>query len=436
LVQLALAQRRLSQPWYPLLQSDAISPLAELQTTDAESLGGVALQLAYWKHWLDTLPPHDALQSIYDDGDVLARFAAAAPDAQRVAVLANLRALLSVTLQVDGGRYTTPYGLVRALKAGGIQAPATVSQEAVRLLTIHGAKGLEAEAVLLLDTDTPPRSADSMGVLVDWPGESAEPHRFVFLVSESRPPACCAEALQVEKDARHREELNALYVALTRAKTTLAMSSIAPHRNAPSSWWLRLQGLAAEWSQPALKAALTEPTVASAVDFTALPPAPLLSVVIAKPAADSAASRTGQAMHRLLEWGALSEQHVRAITREFRLDVAQAQAALAGAKAILAGAGAWAWDPTIVNWQGNEVELAYAGQSLRLDRLVQRKDVGHEGHWWVLDYKSNATPQDLPELRAQMQTYCAAVQAVYPGQTVKAAFLTAQGKLLDVNLER
>jgi ATP-dependent helicase/nuclease subunit A len=436
LVQLALAQRRLSQPWYQLLQDDAASPLAELQTAEAHSLVGVALQLARWKSWLDTQPPHDALQSIYDDGDVLARFAAAAPDAQRVAVLANLRALLSVTLQVDGGRYTTPYALVRALKAGGIQAPATVSQEAVRLLTIHGAKGLEAEAVLLLDTDTPPRSADSMGVLVDWPGESAVPQRFVFLVSESRPPACCAEALQAEKDERHREELNALYVALTRAKTTLAMSSIEPHRAAPGSWWLRLHALAAEWPQPTLKAVVTELAAVSVIDFSELPPAPLLPVAIAKPAADSAASRTGQAMHRLLEWGSLSDAHVRAITREFRLDVAQAQAALAGAKAVLAGAGAWAWMPAVVSWQGNEVELAYEGQSLRLDRLVQRKDAGHEGHWWVLDYKSNAAPQDLPELRAQMQTYCAAVQAVYPGQTVKAAFLTAQGKLLEVDWER
>jgi len=435
LVQLALAQRRLSQPWYQLLQDDAVNALSELQAVEAKSLVGVALQLARWKNWLDTLPPHDALQSIYDDGDVLARFVAAAPDAQRVAVLANLRALLSVTLQVDGGRYTTPYTLVRALKAGGIQAPATVSQEAVRLLTIHGAKGLEADAVLLLDTDTPPRSADSMGVLVDWPGESAVPHRFVFLVSESRPPACCADALQAEKDERHREELNALYVALTRAKTTLAMSSIESYRSAPGSWWLRLHALAAEWPQPAVKAVATELAAVSVVDFSELPSAPLLPVAIAKPAADSAASRTGQAMHRLLEWGAFSEQHVRAITREFRLDVTQAQAALAGAKAVLAGAGAWAWNPAVVSWQGNEVELAYEGQSLRLDRLVQRKDVGHEGHWWVLDYKSNAAPQDLPELRMQMQTYCAAVQAVYPGQTVKAAFLTAQGKLLEVELQ-
>ena len=434
LVQMALAQRRLAKPWYALLQDDALAPLDELGGLAAQSLQGAAVQLARWKHWLDTLPPHDALQALYDDGDVLARFAVAAPPAQREAVLANLRALLAVALQVDGGRYTTPYALVRALKAGGIQAPATVSADAVRLLTIHGAKGLEAEAVLLLDTDTPPRSADSMGVLVDWPGEAAAPQRFVFLVSESRPPACCVQALETEQKARHREELNALYVALTRARRTLAMSSIEPHRSAPGSWWQRLHALAAEWPAPIRidQASAADAASAAAFNLVSLPPAPLLAPAAASPAADSAASRTGQAMHRLLEWGALSDRHVRAITREFRLDAAQAQTALAGAQRILAGAGAWAWDSAVVSWQGNEVELAFGGKSLRLDRLVQRCDAGHEGHWWVLDYKSNAAPHQLPELRLQMQVYRDAVQAVYPAQTVKAAFLTAQGQLLEV----
>jgi ATP-dependent helicase/nuclease subunit A len=291
--------------------------------------------------------------------------------------------------------------------------------------------------VLLLDTDTPPRSADSMGVLVDWPGEAAAPERFVFLVSESRPPACCAQALETEKMARHREELNALYVALTRARRTLAMSAIEPHRSAPGSWWQRLHALAAEWPAPVSADEVSAADAAStaapgAFNLASLPPAPVLAPAAARPASDSAASRTGQAMHRLLEWGALSERHVRAITREFRLDAAQAQTALAGAQRILAGAGAWAWDSAVVSWQGNEVELAYGGQSLRLDRLVQRRDAGHEGHWWVLDYKSNAAPHELPELRLQMQVYRDAVQAVYPAQTVKAAFLTAQGQLLEV----
>jgi ATP-dependent helicase/nuclease subunit A len=435
LVQLALAQRRLTQAWYDLLQTDASEPIDELRTSDAHCLQGVAAHLARWRLWLDSLPPHDALQALYDDGDVLARFAAAAPAAQRDAVLANLRALLAVALQIDGGRYTTPYALVRALRAGGILAPATVSADAVRLLTIHGAKGLEAEAVLLLDTDTPPRNADSMAVLLDWPGEAAVPQRFVFLVSETNPPACCVKTLEAEKIARQREELNALYVALTRARRTLVMSSIEAYRSAPDSWWQRLHALAAEWPAPRAPASTSAPAERSdeVFDFLSLPPAVVLPPAAARPAADSAASRTGQAMHRLLEWGAFSALHVKAITREFRLDAAQAQTALSGAQRILAGEGAWAWDPAMVDWQGNEVELAYQGQSMRLDRLVRRCDAGHESHWWVLDYKSNAAPQDLPELRQQMQLYRDAVQAVYPGQTVRAAFLTAQGRLIAVD---
>lgn len=91
------------------------------------------------------------------------------------------------------------------------------------------------------------------------------------------------------------------------------------------------------------------------------------------------------------------------------------------------------WDTEVIAWQGNEVELFHGGQLLRLDRLVQRRDAGHEGHWWVLDYKSNAAPQRLPELVATMQAYRAAVQALHRGHTVKAAFLTPQGALLEID---
>jgi ATP-dependent helicase/nuclease subunit A len=432
LVQLALLQREYGAPWYDLLQKE------ELLTPELQGLGET---LSRWKSWLDSLPPHDALQGIYDDGDVLARFGAAAPSAQRSAVLANLRALLGVSLELDGGRYATPYGFVRALKAGGTQAPAAVSGEAVRLLTIHGAKGLEAEAVLLLDTDTVERNADSMGVLVDWPGEATEPRKFVFLVSESRPPACAAETLAAEQAARKREELNALYVALTRARHTLAVSAIEPHRVTTESWWQRLQGLAGELPAPvADETAGLQPEAADAGVFY-LPELPELpeSLMPEPPAVDrldedSLKARIGQAMHRLLEWGgALLPEQVAAVAREFRLSPAQAAQAAALAGRILAGEGAWAWRPDVLAWQGNEVDLVYAGQALRLDRLVQRKDAGHEGHWWVLDYKSATVPQRQPALVAQLQAYRAAVQRIYPGAPVKAAFLTGQGTVVVVD---
>ena len=435
LVKLALLQRELNLPWYELLQKTELL---------APELHGPGPVLTRWKNWLDRLPPHDALQAIYEDGDVLARFVAAAPATQRQTVLVNLRALLAVALDRDGGRYVTPYGLVRALRAGGTLAPVAVNSEAVRLLTIHGAKGLEAEAVLLLDTDTVERNADSMGVLIDWPGEAAEPRKFVFLVSESRPPACAQPALAAEQAARKREELNALYVALTRARNTLMISSIEPHRATTDSWWKRLQGLPAglmeEIAAPISLQPLTENSAAgdgaifNLPELPALPDAMRLQPATEPPVdEDSVSARIGKAMHRLLEWGGhSSDEHVGAVAGEFRLSPAQAAEACALAQRILGGQGAWAWNEDAVAWQGNEVDLVYQGQPLRLDRLVLRKDAGHEGHWWVLDYKSAHAPQRQPALIAQLQCYRAAVQLIYPGTTVKGAFLTGYGKVVEL----
>jgi len=427
LVQIAVAKGDSRLSWFEVLQqSEQLAPATK----------GLAPVLMQYKGWLDSLPPHDALQAIYHHGDVLAKFAAAAPGAQRAAVLANLRALLAVALQLDGGRYATPYAFVRALKAGGLQAPAAVSSEAVRLLTIHGAKGLEAEAVLLLDTDTLERNADSMGVLVDWPGEAVAPHKFVFLVSESRPPACALEALAQEQAARRREELNALYVALTRARHTLVLSSITPHRETTDSWWRRLHGSLDDIPVPPAQALAGAGE--QAPDYLLeLPAAPVLPAQTAIERVaddqDTDVARIGKAMHRLLEWGARGQPQVRAVMREFRLSPAQGQAAADMAQRIQAGEGAWAWDASRIGWQGNEVELFYQGESLRLDRLVQRTDAGHEGHWWVLDYKSRAEPQALPALVEKMQIYRAAVQAIQAGQTVKAAFLTPQGAVREID---
>jgi ATP-dependent helicase/nuclease subunit A len=311
----------------------------------------------------------------------------------------------------------------------------------VRLLTVHGAKGLEAEAVLLLDTDTVERNADSMGVLVDWPGEATEPRKFVFLVSESRPPACAGDTLASEQAARKREELNALYVALTRARHTLVISSIEPHRVTTESWWQRLQGLVGELPAPVADESAGAHLDAADAGVFYLPELPELpeDLAAAAPAAervdeDSLKARIGKAMHRLLEWGgAISDPQIKAVAREFRLSPAQAAEAAALARRILAGEGAWAWSQDAVAWQGNEVDLVYAGQALRLDRLVQRKDAGHEGHWWVLDYKSAVAPQLQPALVAQLQDYRAAVQLIYPGAPVKAAFLTGRGTVVEVD---
>ena len=435
LVSLALARRNEPLSWFELLQK------LQLKTPYGR---GVAVDLMRWKGWLDTLPPHDALQAIYTDGDVLARFAVAAPPSQRDTVLANLRAMLGVSLQIGGGRYATPYAFVRALKAGGVLAPPVAASQAVRLLTVHGAKGLEAHSVLLLDTDSPERKAETMGVLVDWPGESPAPVRFVFLASEGQPPACAVDALAAERREREREELNTLYVAMTRARHTLAISSIVPYQATGRSWWSRLEPLAHDTAPVDQAPHRSLAPLADGFDLRVLPlsPAPALSANVspgvvelvmspeASPPTDSVLARLGLAMHRLLEWGDHSAPAARAAAQEFGLDVAQGAQAAAMAEVIMHGEAAWAWDPQVLSWAGNEVTLVYGGQTLRLDRLVQRRDLGHAGHWWVLDYKSAAAPLQQPGLVAQLRQYQKAVQSAYPGEVVHAAFLTARGAMV------
>ena len=97
------------------------------------------------------------------------------------------------------------------------------------------------------------------------------------------------------------------------------------------------------------------------------------------------------------------------------------------AQRILEGEGAWAWQA--VDWQGNEVELLHEGKLLRLDRLVRRAG---SGEWWVLDFKSEHHPERKQELLDQMRAYRLAVQAVYPDAAVKTAFLTGQGRLVEI----
>ncbi len=431
----AAQSQRLSVSWHDLLEQADLLPAP---------LAGAGAVLARWRRWVAMLPPHDALDAIYHDGDVLARFAAAAPAALRDGVVANLGALLGAALQIDGGRFLTPYALVRALRAAGARAPVVSGGATVRLLTVHGAKGLEAPLVLMLDTDAEAPRSETMGVLVDWPGEDEAPLRFTFLASESRPPACTAPALAVEKAARQREELNALYVALTRARSRLVLSSTEPHRGVAASWWQRLLPLAQPLDADADLDDVDGPAVAAtpaAEDFMLLqlPPAPPPPEADTAPDAaqqddDTPASRMGQAMHRLLEWwtpdaGGWPAPQRLAVQREFGLDTQQIGDAASMAQRILAGDGAWAWDRALVDWQGNEVALHHGGEALRLDRLVHRRDTGQ---WWVLDYKSEWQPERRAALQDQMRMYRAAVQAAYPQAVVRAAYLTAQGRLVEV----
>jgi len=430
--------------WWDVLQALPTRIEASDDPVTDGVLAEAAARLARWREWLAGLPPHDALAAIYRDGDVLARYAAAVPARLREQVLASLRALLAHSLAQDGGRYLTAYRFVRALKAGGIRLPQAAQTGAVRLLTIHGAKGLEAHTVLLLDTDAAPPRPESMGVLVDWPGEAAWPRRFVFLASEKSPPACAEALLTAEQQARGLEELNALYVALTRAESRIVVSSVQPHQRGSAPTWLQriephAQPLPAPGPTGGRVAGVDEDASCELPELPVCTP-PLRASAVALPLTNAAdgddRTRFGLALHRLMQWVPTplegfgwGDLHRQAVAREFALDADQAREALAMARVMLEGEAAWAWDATQLDHWGNEVEIWADGELQRLDRLVRRADTGH---WWVLDYKSAVFPQHQAELRAQLRRYHRALSLARPGDTVRLAFINALGQLIEL----
>ena len=215
--------------WWRALQS-----LAQ----PSPALARARSMLSAWAAAASRLPPHDLLDRIVHDSKLRARTLAVVPAESRRPAIDSIDAVLAQALMLDGARYATPYGFVRALKRRIVKAASPVLAGRPRLLTIHGAKGLEADTVLVMDADPEATRLDLTTVLVDWPVESAQPLRCAFLYSEYRCPASLQALLARERAAREREALNALYVAMTRARRRLVFSATEPYARAVGpSWW-------------------------------------------------------------------------------------------------------------------------------------------------------------------------------------------------------
>ena len=100
LTQLALlARAHPGESWFSLLQKKELfapdgQALAGDLTDDltGDLAAGLAADLALYQTWLASLPPHDALQAIFDHRDAFARYAAAAPAHERERTLAHCAA--------------------------------------------------------------------------------------------------------------------------------------------------------------------------------------------------------------------------------------------------------------------------------------------------------------------------------------------------------
>jgi ATP-dependent helicase/nuclease subunit A len=207
----------------------------------SEALSRAAKLLTRWRQAATLLPLHDLLDRIYFEGNVIERYRQATSDWQQAQVVANLQRLLELALEIDSGRYPSLARFTARLNemaSADESAPSEptpdFSSPVVEIMTIHGAKGLEAPVVFFANLSA--RGMDDKGwsAIVEWPADSPRPRHFLLQPTKANMDSISNKIIQQGQDRRETEAANLLYVALTRARQMLVLTaSAATSRSAP-----------------------------------------------------------------------------------------------------------------------------------------------------------------------------------------------------------
>ncbi len=463
-------------PTLQLGEEVKVSWWQRLQRLQAPSpnLQRAATLLKNWLALADKLPVHDLLDRIYFEGDVLARYSAVLPPEMRGKVTANLHAFMKMALDIDAGRYPSlPRFLqdLRELRDSSDDAPDEgklgTAGDAVRIYTVHESKGLEAPIVWLLDANAEKNNKEGNDVLLDWPTHEAQPRHFSMYADQASRGKKRAPLFEQDAAQQAREEMNLLYVAMTRAQQALIVSGNSKgedkeeKKKAPS-WYDRIAAAIAPAVIPAqagiqqveqVSRSETNPLCCPLRGDDVLLDSGLRrndeSGVVALPsilptgqraARNTAQQQRGIWLHALLQH--LTESSPRPQAGEgVRVDAqcADLQHRLAipstemetlhqQAQHLLTSPQlARFFDAQRYQNACNEMPYINAnGELKRIDRLVE-----FDNEVWVLDYKLGDS-EDAARYRAQMQEYRAAMQSVYAGKTVRCALVFADGVLNEM----
>ncbi|MDB5504649.1 MAG: helicase/exodeoxyribonuclease subunit, partial [Tardiphaga sp.] len=142
-------------------------------------------------------------------------------------------------------------GFVAWLRAADteVKRDMEITRDEVRVMTVHGAKGLEAPVVFLVDTTSSPSDTQRLH-LIHLPQGNAAPHMPGVVVwagkkADDPPDVAAARAAKIQETEDEYRRL--LYVAMTRAADRLIVGGCMPgNRNEvrPLSWYdMILKGL-------------------------------------------------------------------------------------------------------------------------------------------------------------------------------------------------
>ena len=373
-------------------------------------------------------------------------------------------------------------------------------QDAVRVMTVHGAKGLQAPVVFLPDSlQTPPAER---GLL--WLEGDDEARRLaLWPLRQAYDGAVTAEARAAARHAQAQEYRRLLYVAMTRAEDRLYVAGWNTRKEAPEDSWYRLVeaampaiegsetvafdfaetgngGGASGWRLEQRQTAAPEKRGPTATPFEplALPawaqspvspePAPPRPLAPSRPVADeppvdsplgpggAARFQRGLIVHRLLQSlpdlpaGRRREAGARYLARPLLSLAAEEQAEIleetlavieAPAHRHLFGPDSRPEVPLVglleAESAGHQAPAVVSGQ---LDRLVIT-----DQEILVVDYKTNRAPPleeaDVPVLyKRQMALYRSVLTRIFPERAVSCWLLWTRGprlmQLSDAALEQ
>ena len=348
----------------------------------------------------------------------------------------------------------------------------------VRVMTVHGAKGLESPVVILADATADPARLGRTPLTVDIEIDGVSAPLLRPKKDERGPPF---EEKIAEQEQRDMEEhLRLLYVALTRAADRLIVSGVRPKERKdgadprPPNCWHRIVEQAmvsiaapgighvmlsysSEGKAPATRArSKAEPAGITVPDWAKLsappearPPRPLAPSAIAvddesaPPPSEAmrAAALRGTWIHQLLERLPAVEASARVAAADRWLErsagvgdsavrgeiVEQVCGILSDPKfSALFGTGSLAEAPLAATLPDGRV-IAGTVDRIRVD----------DASVSVIDFKTGrvpATDGDIPSAhRAQMAAYVEALRVIFPGRRVTASLLyTAGPRLIEL----
>ena len=338
-----------------------------------------------------------------------------------------------------------------------------VADDAVRVMTVHAAKGLEAKIVFLPDTCGAPGGRHDPK-LFELPGTARRPAVLAWCPRTELDPPAVQEARARARAAAEEEHRRLLYVAMTRAEERLYLAGFhGVSGPAPGCWsemiaaglvegfsahpafWdggqeirrCATSGRRVDDGRPSAQA--RPPAPARPSWLTASPPA-VEAPASLRPsnvaiAGGAAARRRGRVIHLLL-------QHLPAIAPERRGDVA---AALIDANAPDLPAAdrdsvrrqtlAILEDPRLAALFGangrSEVEIAgcliRAGRPDRTIRGRVDRLVVSPGEILVADYKMTTRTRPSPDAVLQMALYRAVLAPLWPDREIRALLVHTGG---------